>query len=209
MSFCKKCGVKVPSDAEFCPECGAKLVTAVPRQSPEVKEFDGKKIVQPTKIPRQPKRKGRWIIVSVLIIVVFLAIFLYTSLPQKGADKLTIASFNAEHVDENIPGLYLLINDYGVTGNTVWANGTVNWTGRSDYYITGVGGVGMAIKHHSPESVDINIFMWGGFLFWGTETIANDSVSLPDLGGAQTAYPQSFDFQLSANVPLPVPYSRE
>lgn len=31
MAFCIKCGTKVPADAEFCPECGARMVPTSPK----------------------------------------------------------------------------------------------------------------------------------------------------------------------------------
>ncbi|GAI35287.1 unnamed protein product [marine sediment metagenome] len=131
----------------------------------------------------------------------------------RGEENLSIATFNVDdiyYVDvegENTPALSLYIDDYGVTGNTVWVNGTVNYIARSDYHATGAN-VGMAIKRHASSSVEVEVFLWGGILVWGSTTIADDTVNLPTLGGTQTLYPQLFNFQLSATVPLPVPYSR-
>lgn len=155
--------------------------------------------------------KNKIIVVTVAIAVIVVAGILSYFL-TKGDGELTIVSFDMEDIyyaemdGENIPILSLYIDDYGVTGNEVWIKGTVNWVGPADRYTSKGAEVSMSIKRCSSSSVNVEVFTWSGLLIWGKETIANDTIDLPQMGGAQTLYVQSFDFRLSANVTLPVPY---
>lgn len=145
--------------------------------------------------------------ICVLAIVVAVALVLGYFILAKEEQELTIASFDAEHTfkvnDE--PILSLLIDDYGITDNTVWVKGTVNWVGRSDQYVSKGVQVSLSIKRHSSSSVDVEVFLWSGSLVWSEETIAKDTVEVPQMGGAESVYPQSFSFRLSAIVPRPIP----
>lgn len=137
-------------------------------------------------------------VVSVLVVVA-LGYVLTMQGGQEEQEELTIASFEKE-VSENLSGiLSLYVEDYGITGNTFWVKGTVNWVGQPDYSGSGAS-ISMGIWWYPGEkSVNVSVDLHSGLFVrvypTGTK-YDSDSLSVPTLGGSETLYPQSYNFSL-------------
>ena len=120
---------------------------------------------------------------------------------MKEATELQITSLDVDDTfPSDAPYLSLRINDYGVTGNTIWVNGTVNWIGSVDQRTPNTLYVSMYVypKVGSP-SKSVHVWMWKYMTVLLKDSI-EDTVEIPILGGKATGYPQSFNFLLSVTV---------
>lgn len=61
--FCKKCGEELKQGAQFCPKCGTKI------EALEEKKETLNKLEKEGNIEKKPRKKRKWIIISILIIV--------------------------------------------------------------------------------------------------------------------------------------------
>ena len=49
MPFCRSCGTELPSDATFCPKCGAAVAQSVPNPSPPSSETEADRLLKDSK----------------------------------------------------------------------------------------------------------------------------------------------------------------
>ena len=147
----------------------------------------------------------KWIVIGVVIgtaLIGCLTIGYWIriqSSPQKPSETqntLTIASFKSE-VMEDDPRikayLDLQIINYWIEGNQVKCNGRVRWY-TNEYIVEGLSVCMFITRNYTmPNSVNVEVVVYGGILFLPTGTIDSDSVSIPKLG--EQIF--SFDFSLT------------
>ena len=137
-------------------------------------------------------------LVSGIVVIICIISFYFL---MKEATELQITSLDVDDTfPSDAPYLSLRINDYGVTGNTIWVNGTVNWIGSVDQRTPNTLYVSMYVypKVGSP-SKSVHVWMWKYMTVLLKDSI-EDTVEIPILGGKATPYPQSFNFLLSVTV---------
>jgi len=137
-------------------------------------------------------------LISGIVIIICIVSFYFLMIE---ASKLQIGSLDVDDAfPSDAPYLSLHINDYGVTDNTIWVNGTANWIGSADEWGPSTLHISMSVypKIGSP-SKSVHVWIWKYMTVLPKEAI-EDTVEMPILGGKATGYPQSFNFFLSVTV---------
>jgi len=81
--------------------------------------------------------KVNWVIVAIISISLGSMVIGYIILSNYLAQGTTIAAFDKDVSESLSAYLGLTIEDYGITGNRVWAKGTVYYHGQQGYQVSG------------------------------------------------------------------------
>lgn len=159
-----------------------------------------------TNLPAPSKRTSKYMVLAITIILILavalIGVIITNNQPNNSGVpsptstglQLTLANFNSSVGDDPQIQAYvdLEVNNYHVSGNTVYCSGTVTLRTTeytlSDYYLC------LLVTSHSsssPYSVDAQLIGYGGFMLLprvGYTMVNSTSVQVPTLGDGTNVY---------------------
>ena len=143
------------------------------------------------------------------VVLVFVVAILLVSMPPEERE-LTISSFNVKVSQRHAGVIEVFVNDYGVTGKTVYCRGTVSWMGpegkvwtgtaweNPSLGVTGAFGSETAVILYvaNPPAADVELFVG----YAPGIGLYEDYVKNIMLGNWDGAFTKSYNFSLFVTV---------